>query len=161
MSEQESIDYCQRVFADDLAGHTLLPNKPAWLRYRVVANQHWSFQNVILLGDALRTVHFSIGSGTRMALEDAITLARAFARTEDVCAAFQVFEDIRRPGMEKLLAIARQSYMWYETFHEKMDLDALPLTYSYMTRSGRLDEKTLRQKASRFIADYDTYIAGV
>jgi anthraniloyl-CoA monooxygenase len=159
MSEQESIDYCQRVFADDLAGHPLLPNKPTWLQYRVVANQHWSFQNVILLGDALRTVHFSIGSGTRMALEDAITLAKAFAMTEDVRAAFQIFEDIRRPGMEKLLDIARQSYRWYETFHEKMDLEALPLTYSYMTRSGRLDEKTLRQKAPRFIADYDAYIA--
>jgi 2-polyprenyl-6-methoxyphenol hydroxylase-like FAD-dependent oxidoreductase len=159
MSEQESIDYCQRIFAEDLAGHALLPNKPAWINFRVVANQRWSYQNVILLGDALRTVHFSIGSGTRMALEDAITLARAFAITGDVRAAFQTFEDIRRPGMERLLAIARQSYTWYETFHEKMDLDALPLAYSYMTRSGRLDAQTLRQKAPRFMADYDAYMA--
>jgi len=159
MSEQESIDYCQRIFAEDLAGHALLPNKPAWINFRVVMNQRWSYQNVILLGDALRTVHFSIGSGTRMALEDAITLARAFAMTRDVRAAFQTFEDIRRPGMERLLAIARQSYTWYETFHEKMDLDALPLAYSYMTRSGRLDAQTLRQKAPRFMADYDAYMA--
>ncbi len=118
MSEQESIDYCQRIFAEDLAGHALLPNKPAWINFRVVMNQRWSYQNVILLGDALRTVHFSIGSGTRMALEDAITLARAFAITGDVRAAFQTFEDIRRPDMERLLAIARQSYTWYETFHD-------------------------------------------
>jgi anthraniloyl-CoA monooxygenase len=159
MSEQESIDYCQRVFAEDLAGHALLANKAAWINFRVVANQRWGYQNVILLGDALRTVHFSIGSGTRMALEDAITLARAFARTQDVRAAFQAFEDIRRPGMERLLDIARQSYTWYETFHEKMDLDALPLAYSYMTRSGRLDAQALRQKAPRFMAAYEAYLA--
>src|SRR5215468_5540198 len=84
MSEQESIDYCQRIFAEDLAGHELLPNNPEWINFRVVANRHWSYQNVILLGDALRTVHFSIGSGTRMALEDSITLAKAFATTDDV-----------------------------------------------------------------------------
>ena len=157
MSEQESIDYCQRIFAEDLASHVLLPNKSLWMNYRVVANQCWSYQNVILLGDALRTVHFSIGSGTRMALEDAITLARAFAITRDVRAAFQTFENIRRPGIQRLLDIARQSYSWYETFHEKMDLDALPLAYSYMTRSGRLDAHTLRQKAPRFMTAYDAY----
>ena len=159
MSEQESIDYCERIFAEDLAGHTLLPNKPAWINFKVVTNQHWSYQNVILLGDALRTVHFSIGSGTRMALEDAITLSRAFATTEDIPTAFQIFERARRPAMEKLLDVARQSYTWYELFHEKMDLDPLPLTYSYMTRGGRLDAQTLRQKAPRFMTDYDAYTA--
>jgi 2-polyprenyl-6-methoxyphenol hydroxylase-like FAD-dependent oxidoreductase len=159
MSVQESIDYCQRIFAEDLAGHALLPNKPAWINFMVVMNQRWSYQNVILLGDALRTVHFSIGSGTRMALEDVITLTRAFTKTGDVRTAFQTFEDIRRPGMERLLDIARQSYTWYETLHEKMDLDAFPLAYSYMTRSGRLDAQMLRQKAPRFMADYDAYMA--
>jgi len=159
MSEEESIDYCQRIFADDLAGHALLPNKPAWINFRVVTTKHWSYQNVILLGDALRTVHFSIGSGTRMALEDAITLSKAFAITEEVPTAFQTFENIRRPGMERLLAIAQQSYAWYETFNEKMGLDALPLAYSYMMRGGRLDAQTLRQKAPRFMADYDAYMA--
>jgi 2-polyprenyl-6-methoxyphenol hydroxylase-like FAD-dependent oxidoreductase len=158
MSEQESIDYCQRVFADDLGGHALLPNKPTWINFKVVTNQRWRYQNVILLGDALRTVHFSIGSGTRMALEDAITLYKAFTTTNDVPSAFQTFEDIRRPSMEKLLDIARQSYTWYESFHEKMEFDPLPLTYSYMTRSGRLDAQTLRQKAPRFMACYDTYM---
>jgi len=159
MTEQESINYCQRVFAEDLAGHALLSNKPAWMNFRVVANQRWSYRNVILLGDALRTVHFSIGSGTRMALEDAITLSKAFAATNNVRAALHTFEDLRRPGMEKLLAIARQSYIWYETFHEKMDLDPLALAYSYMTRSGRLDEHMLRQKAPRFMTVYDAYMA--
>ncbi len=159
MSEQESIDYCQRIFAEDLAGHPLLPNKPAWINFRVVSNQRWSYQNVILLGDALRTVHFSIGSGTRMALEDAITLYKAFTITDDVQVAFHTFENVRRSGMEKLLDIARQSYTWYETFHEKMELDPLQLTYGYMTRGRRLADSTLRQKAPRFMAHYDAYLA--
>ncbi len=156
-SEQESIAYCQRVFAEDLGGHALLPNKPVWMNFRAVTNRRWSYQQVILLGDALRTVHFSIGSGTRMALEDAITLSKALAATDDVRAALQTFEDLRRPGMEKLLHIAQQSYTWYETFHEKMDLDPFALAYSYMTRSGRLDAHTLRQKAPRFMTAYDAY----
>ena len=158
MSEQESISYCERIFAEDLGGHPLLPNKPAWLQFKVVTNQHWSYLNVILLGDALRSVHFSIGSGTRMALEDAITLYKAFTSTDDVPTALHTFEEIRRPGMEKLLDIARQSYTWYESFHEKMDLDALPLAYNYMTRSGRLDAQVMREKAPRFMASYDAYV---
>jgi anthraniloyl-CoA monooxygenase len=157
MSEQDSINYCQRVFADDLGGHELLPNKSVWLNFKLVTNRRWSYRNVILLGDALRTVHFSIGSGTRMALEDAITLYKAFRSTEHVQAAFKMFEEIRRPGMEKLLDIAHHSYTWYETFHEKMGLDPLALTYSYMTRSGRLDAQALRQKAPHFMARYDSY----
>ena len=159
MTEQENIAYCQRVFEEDLGGQALLPNKSVWLNFRVVTNQRWSYQQVVLLGDALRTVHFSIGSGTRMALEDAITLSKAFAAKADVRVALQTFEDLRRPGMEKVLDIAQLSYKWYETFHEKMDLDPLVLAYSYMTRSGRLDAHTLRQSAPRFMAEYDAYTA--
>jgi len=159
MSDAESRAYCEQVFKDDLDGHPLLPNKPAWLTFKVVTNQNWSYRNIVLLGDALRTVHFSIGSGTRMALEDAIALYQAVATTENVPAALQAFEYARRPGMEKLLSIAEQSYTWYETFHEKMELDALPLAHSYMTRSGRIDDAILRQKAPRFMAEYEAYRA--
>ena len=159
MSEEESRRYCEQVFSDDLGGHTLLLNKPSWLNFKVVTNHAWNYRNVVLLGDALRTVHFSIGSGTRMALEDAITLYKAFLTTNDVPKALHVFEQIRRPGMEKLLGIAQQSYEWYETFHKKMGLDALPLAYSYVTRSGRIDRATLRQKAPHFLSNYEAYLA--
>jgi len=159
MTEQESIAYCQGIFADDLGGHALLSNKSTWTNFNVITNQHWHYQQVVLLGDALRTVHFSIGSGTRMALEDAITLSTACAATHDVRVALQTFEDLRRPGMEKILDIARQSYTWYETFQEKMELDPFALVYSYITRSGRLDAHTLRQRAPRFMAEYDAYTA--
>lgn len=155
MSEAESRAYCENVFKDDLAGHALLLNKPVWLNFRVVSNRHWSYRNVVLLGDALRTVHFSIGSGTRMALEDAIALSTALTTTGDVPAALETFEQERRPGAGKLLGIAQQSSTWYETFHEKMDLDPLALTYSYVTRSGRIDEEALRQKSPRFMAQYE------
>jgi len=159
MSDAQSRAYCEQVFKDDLGGHPLLPNKPAWLTFKVVTNQNWSAGNVVLLGDALRTVHFSIGSGTRMALEDAIALSQAVGTTDSLSAALHAFEHARRPGMEKLLGIAEQSYTWYETFHEKMDLDVLPLAHSYMTRSGRIDDATLRQKAPRFMTQYEIYCA--
>lgn len=158
MSDQESRAYCERVFQDDLADQPLLPNKSAWINFHVVTTQQWSYQNIVLLGDALRTVHFSIGSGTRMALEDAIALYRACKSTADVPEALHIFEQTRRPGMEKLLKIAEQSYGWYETFHEKMHLEALPLAYSYMTRSGRIDDEALRKKAPRFLANYQAYL---
>lgn len=159
MSEAESRIYCENVFKDDLAGHALLLNKPVWLNFRVVSNWRWSYRNVVLLGDALRTVHFSIGSGTRMALEDAIALYTALTTTGDVPAGLQAFEQARRPGADKLLSIAQQSYTWYETFHEKMDLDPLALTYSYVTRSGRIDQEALRQRSPRFMARYEAYQA--
>lgn len=159
MSEGESRAYCERIFKDDLGQHPLLPNKPTWLNFKVVTNSHWSYRNVVLLGDALRSVHFSIGSGTRMALQDAITLYKACTTTEDVPAALHTFEQTRRPGGDTLLSIAQQSYLWYETFHEKMHLDALPLAYSYVTRSGRIDQQALLQKAPRFMANYQAYLA--
>lgn len=159
MTVEESQHYCEQIFADDLGGRALLLNKPVWLNFKVVTNRHWNYRNVVLLGDALRTVHFSIGSGTRMALEDAITLYRAFLTSDDVPEALHTFEQIRRPNMEKLLSIAQQSYTWYETFHEKMALDALPLVYSYVTRGGRIDRETLRQKAPGFLRNYEAYLA--
>jgi 2-polyprenyl-6-methoxyphenol hydroxylase-like FAD-dependent oxidoreductase len=121
MSEQESIAYCERVFAEDLNGHRLLPNKPAWLQFKVVTNQRWSYGKMILLGDALRTVHFSIGSGTRTALEDAIALAHAFASATEIPAALAAFEHARRPGVEQLLAVAGRSAAWYEQFRAAIE----------------------------------------
>ncbi len=84
MSDAESRAYCEQVFKENLGGHPLLPNKPAWLTFKVVTNQNWSAHNVVLLGDALRTVHFSIGSGTRMALEDAIALSKSIGTTDSL-----------------------------------------------------------------------------
>lgn len=159
MSEQASRAYCEQIFAKDLGGQPLLLNRPLWLNFRVVTNQQWSYKNVVLLGDALRSVHFSIGSGTRMALEDAIALYQACINSADVPEALAAFETVHRPSVDKLLDIAEQSYSWYETFHEKMDLDALALAYDYMLRSGRITHETLRRKAPRFTTQYEAYLA--
>jgi 2-polyprenyl-6-methoxyphenol hydroxylase-like FAD-dependent oxidoreductase len=157
MSDAESRAYCERVFAPDLGGHPLVSNKSVWRRFPLLSNRRWSVENVVLLGDALRTVHFSIGSGTRLALEDAIALDRALADSgEDVPRALAAFERERRPVVEKLLAAATASSYWYETFPERMRrLDAVGLAYDYMTRSGRMTDERLRQLAPQFVARVD------
>ncbi len=156
MSEEESRAYCEEVFKEDLNGHHLLSNKSMWLNFTVVCNHRWHHQNVVLIGDALRTVHFSIGSGTRTALEDAIALSKAFeVHGEDVQAALQTFEKSRKPPGGQLLEVAQKSLIWYENLRNVMQLDPLPFAYDYMMRGGRVDHKTLKQRAPRFIAAYE------
>jgi len=156
MSDEESRAHCEEVFKEDLDGHPLLSNKSMWLNFAVVSNRHWHHQNVVLIGDALRTVHFSIGSGTRTALEDAIALSKTFeAHGEDVEGALQTFENNRKPRGGQLLNVAQKSLLWYENLKNVMKLDPIPFAYDYMTRGGRVDHETLRQRAPRFIAAYD------
>ncbi|HSG66645.1 MAG TPA: FAD-dependent monooxygenase, partial [Gammaproteobacteria bacterium] len=105
MSDEESRAYCERVFAPDLGGQALVSNQSVWRQFPLLTNRRWSVDHVVLIGDALRTVHFSIGSGTRLAFEDAIALDRAFGEAgDDVPRALASFERDRRPVVEKLLA---------------------------------------------------------
>jgi anthraniloyl-CoA monooxygenase len=159
MSEEESRAWCEQVFAEELQGQPLLTNRSLWLNFKVVTNRYWRYQNVVLLGDALRSVHFSIGSGTRMALEDAIALHRAFHSTDDVPVALATFEAERRSTADQILSIAAQSYRWYEQFRQKMKMDPLPFAYDYMLRSGQLSHERLRERAPKFLAAYDAYQA--
>jgi len=163
MSEEATRRYCEAVFAPDLGGHPLLSNRSAWLRFRMVTNQRWHNNRMVLLGDALRTVHFSIGSGTRTALEDAIALRDALvgrgASRAAVPAALADFEAARRPGAERLLDVARESGRWYEGFREAMRLDPLPFAYSYLTRGGRITPERLRARSPRFAAAYAAHAA--
>lgn len=154
MSDAESRAYCEQVFAADLGGRPLISNKSVWRRFPLLSNARWSDGNVVLLGDALRTMHFSIGSGTRAAFEDAIALDRALAEAgEDLPAALAAFERIRRPVVDKLQAAANRSSYWYERFPDKMArFDAVGLAYDYMTRSGRLSDERLAQMAPKFMA---------
>jgi len=154
MSDEDSRAYCARVFAPDLAGQPLVSNKSIWRQFPILHNRNWIAGNVVLIGDALRTMHFSIGSGTRLAFEDAIALDRTFAEAgEDVPAALAAFERERRPVVEKLFAAANASSYWYEKFPEKMHrFDALGLAYDYMTRSGRMSDERLAETAPNFMA---------
>jgi len=157
MSDEDSRVYCEGVFAADLGGHPLVSNKSIWRQFPILHNSHWSAGNAVLIGDALRTIHFSIGSGTRLAFEDAIALDRAFGEAgEDVPRALEAFERERRPVVEKLFAAANRSSYWYEKFPEKMRrFDALGLAYDYMTRSGRMTDERLRQTAPKFMAQVE------
>jgi 2-polyprenyl-6-methoxyphenol hydroxylase-like FAD-dependent oxidoreductase len=159
-SEDDGRRYCEDVFRDDLGGRPLLTNKSSWLNFKVVTNQRWSHGNVVLIGDALRTVHFSIGSGTRMALEDAIVLAQAFATHRDVAPALAAFEHARRPAVERFLKVAAHSFVWYERMREKLSLDPVPFAYDYVMRGGTVTHERLRQRSPRLAAAWEAYAAG-
>jgi 2-polyprenyl-6-methoxyphenol hydroxylase-like FAD-dependent oxidoreductase len=152
MDDAQSRAYCERVFAPDLDGHPLVSNKSLWRQFPLLSNRRWSSGKFVLIGDALRTVHFSIGSGTRLAFEDAIALDRALGEAgEDVPRALAAFERERRPVVEKLLAAANASSYWYERFPEKMRDAPWRLAYDYMTRSGRMSDERLRELAPKFM----------
>jgi 2-polyprenyl-6-methoxyphenol hydroxylase-like FAD-dependent oxidoreductase len=159
MNDEESRAYCARIFARDLQGHLLLSNTSAWTSFTVLSNARWSYRNVVLIGDALRTVHFSIGSGTRLALEDAIALHRAIQSTGTVSQALDTFETTRRPIVEKIIAAASRSSEWYERFHEHMSMTPHEFVMSYATRSGRVSRGQLERTSPRFLALYDRSIA--
>jgi 2-polyprenyl-6-methoxyphenol hydroxylase-like FAD-dependent oxidoreductase len=155
MSEPETLAFCERVFADTLQGHRLLSNNSVWRNFPTVRNRRWHAGNIVLIGDALRTAHFSIGSGTRLAMEDAIALARALNEHPDVQAALAAFEAARRPIVEKLVAAADASAAWYERFGEHMELAPRELAWSYIQRSGRVDRERLRRSSPRFVGGRD------
>jgi 2-polyprenyl-6-methoxyphenol hydroxylase-like FAD-dependent oxidoreductase len=155
-SEADSRRICEEVFAATLDGHALVSNRSLWRNFPWVWNERWSHGNVVLIGDALRTAHYSIGSGTRLALEDALALVKALeAEPGDLPAALQRYERERRPMVETLVAASRRSAAWYERFPEHMRLAPVDLAMSYIRRSGRVDEERLRAMSPSFMARYD------
>jgi 2-polyprenyl-6-methoxyphenol hydroxylase-like FAD-dependent oxidoreductase len=156
MEESESRSLCQKIFADALGGKALISNNSVWRRFPLVCNSRWQHGKYVLIGDALHTAHFSIGSGTRLAMEDAIALDRALAEhDDDVTAALPAFEAARRPIVEKLVTGANASAAWYERFAEHMALAPAEFAMSYITRSGRVDIERLRKLSPRFVERYE------
>ncbi|MCW5703821.1 MAG: FAD-dependent monooxygenase, partial [Bradyrhizobium sp.] len=154
-SIEESQAVCEKVFADTLDGHRLISNRSVWRNFPWVWNERWSFRNMVLIGDALHTAHFSIGSGTRLAIEDAIALTKALEAEADIATALARYERERKPIVQKLVTAARTSADWYEHFPEHMKLDLMDFTYSYITRSGRIDDARLRAMSPQFMARYE------
>ncbi len=113
-SDAASIERCQELFADALQGHSLVANNSKWIDFVTVRNRRWSADNVVLLGDAAHTAHFSIGSGTKLAMEDAVALAWAFRETDDVAVATAAYEAERRPIVESTQRAAQASLEWFE-----------------------------------------------
>lgn len=156
MNDEQTRRYLEGVFADDLGGHALLTNNfVRWLNFPLVGNQHWSHGHAVLLGDALHTAHFSIGSGTKLALEDAIALADAMKREPRVADALPSFEAARRPIVDRLQAAANVSREWFENAGDLMHLDPMRFAYQAMTRSGRIDSEKLRKRDPDFVAAYE------
>ena len=155
MSPEDTIRHCERVFAKDLGGHPILSNNSSWRNYTAVWNERWSLGKVVLVGDALRTAHFSIGSGTRLALEDAIALWKALRETGSVPAALVRFQELRLPPMKKIWNAANASLRWYERMGEWMKLDPVEFAYSYMTRTGRVNHAEVRRRDSVLAEAYE------
>ena len=156
MGDAEARLYLARVFGRDLEGHELLSNNSRWINFVLVRNGRWSRRNVVLLGDALHTAHFSIGSGTKLAIEDSIALFRLFAAGLEVPAALAEFERARRPVIEEYQQAADESRVWFERAAEHYArLGPLPFAFSLMTRSRRVDYESLRRRDPDFIAAYE------
>jgi 2-polyprenyl-6-methoxyphenol hydroxylase-like FAD-dependent oxidoreductase len=146
---------CEGVFADTLDGHELVSNKSVWRNFPWIWNEHWSFRNIVLIGDALHSAHFSIGSGTRLAIEDAIALTKSLEAEIEISTALQRYQAERKPIVGKLVRAARTSAAWYEKFPEHMKLGLMDFAYSYITRSGRIDDARLREMSPGFMARYE------
>lgn len=154
LTEPESRALLETVFADDLGGHPLLVNNAKWIRFTVVRNRHWHFENKVLLGDALRTAHFSIGSGTKLAMEDSIALWQAFREHPRVEDALPAFEAARRPQVEEYQALSELSRHWFEEARSLMHLEPLAFAYEAMTRSSRVDDDSLARRDPEFVKAY-------
>lgn len=151
MPEAQTKAYLERVYAPVLQGSPLVSNKSIWRNFPNVRNDRWFVGNVVLIGDSLRTAHFSIGSGTRLAMEDAIALVKALGSESGIGNALKSFEAARRPIVEKLVAAADASGAWYDRFPEHMKLAPREFAWSYIQRSGRIDPARLRKTSPRFV----------
>ncbi|MCX0271888.1 FAD-dependent monooxygenase [Nocardia zapadnayensis] len=146
-TDQVSLDYLQEAFAQTLQGNRLIGNRTKWLRFRTVRCRSWFTGNVVLLGDAAHTAHYSIGSGTKLAMEDAIALDRALLAAHDMNEALAAYEKERRPAVEHLQAIAERSMAWWDSFPERMSMPVAQLMVAYMTRAGKVTIERFAESA--------------
>jgi len=149
MSQQQSIAVAERIFADHLGGHSLMSNAnhirgSAWLKFPRVLCEKWSTGNIVLMGDAAATAHFSIGSGTKLAMESAIALAEYLHSEPTMAHAFERYEEERRLEVLRLQSAARNSLEWFEDVGRYLDLDPVQFNYSLLTRSQRISHENLR-----------------
>jgi len=155
MSDEERRALIEAVFADTLAGMPLISNRSIWRRWRRIDNENWHFKNIVLIGDALRTAHPSIGSGTRLAMEDAIALWRALdTEGDDVAAAFRTYEHSRRPIRNKLNTAMELSARWYEQMRGKMPLPPYQFAYDYLLRTNIMTADRLGRESPDFMRGY-------
>jgi anthraniloyl-CoA monooxygenase len=152
LEPDESIERCAKIFAEALRGRPLRSNNSAWTSFRTVVNNRWSHGNVVLLGDAAHTAHFSIGSGTKLAVEDALALAACLEEQPDVPGALGAYEEERKPVVASTQRAARASLEWFENLRLYLDQPPRQFAFNLLTRSRRVTHDNLRLRDARFTA---------
>lgn len=150
LDERRSTEQCAKIFADALGGRALRANKSSWTAFRTVVNERWSHGNTVLIGDAAHTAHFSIGSGTKLAVEDALALAACVEEQRDLPAALAAFESERRPVVESTQRAAAASLRWFEELATYTDQPARQFAFGLLTRSRRVTHDNLRLRDATF-----------
>ncbi|HEX9411797.1 MAG TPA: FAD-dependent monooxygenase [Actinomycetota bacterium] len=159
-TEEDSIAYCEKLFAEDLAGHSLMSNRSLWVSFVTLSNQTWHDRNLVLLGDAAHTAHFTIGSGTKLAMEDAIALVEALERRPSTLEAALVdYEMERQPVVERFQQAALESAAYFENVRRYASFEPLQFAFNLLTRSGRITHLELRRRDPRFVTSVDAAFA--
>ncbi|MFG2474552.1 bifunctional salicylyl-CoA 5-hydroxylase/oxidoreductase [Streptomyces fagopyri] len=152
LDAQESVEQCAKIFADSLGGRPLRSNKSAWTTFRTVVNDRWSHGNLVLLGDAAHTAHFSIGSGTKLAVEDALALAACLQERPTLDEALAAYEQERRPVVASTQRAARASLEWFENVGLYVGQHPRQFAFNLLTRSRRVTHDNLRLRDAHFTA---------
>ena len=151
MTTEESIAYLEKLFGKHLGGEKLLPNRSSWVQFPTIKNERWSHGNVVLMGDAAHTAHFSIGSGTKMAMEDSIALVKALLEhPTSIPNALEAYESERRPIVERTQKAAQDSLQWCENVKRYRELDPTQFAFSLLTRSKRITFDNLKLRDAAF-----------
>ncbi len=153
--EAASVAFCEALFADHLAGRHLRSNRSHWLQFVTLKNARWSHENIVLLGDAAHTAHFPIGSGTKLAMEDAIAIATACDQHADLPTALRVYALGRKPRVEAIQRAAAESQRYFENVGRYHHFAPLPFAFNLLTRSGRITYDSLRQRDPQFIGEVE------
>ena len=158
-TEEETVSFLADLFAEELDGAPLIRNRSLWRQFPTVRNERWSSGNVVLIGDAAHTAHFSVGSGTRLAMLDGIALIEALKATSDVPAALSAYEAERRPPVESLQRAAQASLQWFEDTERYFQLEPEQFGFSLLTRSLRISHENLRERDPGFVREVDEWVA--
>lgn len=158
-NEAATVAYLEQLFAEELQEHRLVANRSIWRRFPTVRNALWHSGNVVLLGDAAHTAHFSVGSGTKLAMEDAIALAAALKTAGSIPEALAAYEAERRPAVESLQRAAQASLEWFESVERYHEMEPLQFTFNLLTRSLRITHDNLRLRDPLLVAEVDRWFA--
>lgn len=158
-SEAQTLAFCERLFAEELQGHRLIANRSIWRRFPVIKNARWHHGKVVLLGDAVHTAHFSVGSGTKLAMEDAIALVGALQEHRSVAEALPAYEAARRPAVDSLQRAAQVSMAWFEDAERYQEQAPLQFAFNLLTRSLRVTHENLKVRDPTFVERVDEWFA--